>query len=131
MNNFLKLLSIALLAGYLNFSFASEKANWNFVDKKSGDSYFVDINSLKKTGNSVTYWMKVNFNKRDKAGNLSTKLLMSVNCRTRENTVREITTYDDEDARGLITLDVRVDANWEKVDRDKINLSQYNFICNR
>ncbi len=69
MNNFLKLLSIALLAGYLNSSFASEKANWNFVDKKSGDSYFVDINSLKKTGNSVTYWMKVNFNKRDKAGN--------------------------------------------------------------
>ncbi len=56
---------------------------------------------------------------------------MSVNCRTRENTVREITTYDDEDARGLITLDVRVDANWEKVDRDKINLAQYNFVCKR
>lgn len=131
MKNFLKFLTIALLAGYLNFSIASEKANWNFVDKKAGDSYFIEINSLKKTGNSVTYWMKINFNKRDKAGNLSTKLLMSVNCRTRENTVREITTYDDEDARGLITLDVRVDANWEKVDRDKINLSQYNFVCKK
>jgi hypothetical protein len=111
MKNIVKFISVVLIAGHIDFSIAYEKANWSFVDKKSGDSYFIDINSLKKTGNSVTYWMKVNFNKRDKAGNLSTKLLMSVNCRTRENTVREITTYDDEDARGLITLDVRVDAN--------------------
>lgn len=111
------------------FSFASENINWTFVDKNLEDSYFIDVKSLKKNGNSVTYWMKVNHRERNKAGNLSAKLLMSVNCRTRENTVREVIAYDDEDARGLITLNVQVKGNWEKVDRDKINLSQYNFVC--
>ncbi len=129
--NYLKLLSVTLLAGHLNFSIASDKEKWVFVVKNSENNYFVDTNSIKRNGNSVTFWKKVNLNKRDSGGSLSAKLLMTANCRTRENTVREVVTYDDEDARGLVLVNVEIKTNWEKVDRDKLNLALYNFVCKR
>lgn len=129
--NYLKLLSVALFAGYLNFSIASEREKWVFVVKNSENNYFVDTNSIKKNSNSVTFWKKVNLSKRDSGGSLSAKLLMTANCRTRENTVREVITYDDEDARGLVIVNVEIKTNWEKVDGDRLNLALYNFVCKR
>jgi len=131
MKDFLKFVSIALLAGFLNFSIASDKENWVFVDKQSDNNYFVDINSIKKNGNSVTFWKKMNLSKRDSSGSLSYKFLITVNCRTRENTVREVISYDDEDARGLVIMNVEIKTNWEKVDKSKLALSLYNFICKK
>jgi hypothetical protein len=131
MKDFLKFVSIALLAGFLNFSIASDKENWVFVDKQSDNNYFVDINSIKKNGNSVTFWKKMNLSKRDSSGSLSYKFLITVNCRTRENTVREVISYDDEDARGLVIMNVEIKTNWEKVDKNKLALSLYNFICKK
>ena len=131
MKNFLKFVSITLFAGFLNFSIASAKEKWVFVDKQSDDNYFIDVNSIKKNGNSVTFWRKMNLSKRDSSGSLSYKFLMTVNCRTRENTVREVTSYDDEDVRGLVIINVEVKTNWEKVDKNKLSLSLYNFICKK
>jgi len=131
MKNFLKFVSISLFAGCFNFSIASDKERWVFVDKQSDNNYFVDTNSIKKNGNSVTFLKKVNISKRDSGGSLSYKILMTVNCRTRENTVREVTSYDDEDVRGLVIINVEVKTNWEKVDKNKLSLSLYNFICKK
>jgi len=73
----------------------------------------------------------MNLSKRDSSGSLSYKFLITVNCRTRENTVREVISYDDEDARGLVIMNVEIKTNWEKVDKSKLALSLYNFICKK
>ncbi len=107
-------------------------SNWIFVDRTStGSSFFVDRNSIQKSGDSRTYWTLRNFTERDSVdGALSSKVQRTVNCRTREIIIRHIMLYDDLNNDGkLILSGPSANSKWEPIAPDTLNWTLMEFVC--
>lgn len=115
-------------------SFAS-KANskWGFVVISSEkDIFFIDYNSIQKSGDSVTFWVRSNFNERTMNGNLSDKVQLTINCRRQERIGRYYIFYDDINNNGRITSSSpAIEPKWEPIAPDTINWSLYEVVCKK
>ena len=123
-----KYIMILLMLAAFNVNASS---NWMFIDKNStGSSFFVDRNSIQKSGDSRTYWTLRNFAERDSDGDLSSKVQRTINCRTRELIMRHIITYDDLNNNGKLTFSgPPTNSKWEPIAPDTINWSFMEFVC--
>ena len=121
-----KLLFIVLMTPLL-----ASASNWVYVDKNSyGDAFFVDSQSTQRSGNSVTFWEKVNYGTRGKYGDLSAKLNSTINCKTREKINRYSMFYDDLDNTGkLTTSGATTSEQWEPIAPDTITEGIMKFVC--
>ncbi len=106
-------------------------ANWVRVSNSvDGDVLFVDISSIQRSGNSVTFWSKMNFGKRDSLGDLSSKTQREINCRTRELKNLYLMTYDDFDNQGRLThSDKFRDQSWTPIPPETLNDATRRFVC--
>lgn len=123
-----KYIMILLMLAAFNVNASS---NWMFIGKNSnGSSFFVDRNSIQKSGDSRTYWTLRNFAERDSDGDLSSKVQRTINCRTRELIMRHIITYDDLNNNGKLTFSgPPTNSKWEPIAPDTINWSFMEFVC--
>lgn len=91
-------------------------ASWVPLFKtNSGTHYFVDTDSIQKDGNSVTFWEKVNYGKRDPDGALSDKSQWIINCKTRESSLRYMVLYDDYDNDGRVIFNGKMSGKWNPI----------------
>ena len=100
------------------------------TDSTDGDLFFIDTNSIQKSGDSYTYWSKANFAKRED-GDLSSKTQRTINCRTRETISRYIINYDDIDNNGKITSSLTPKRGWIPIAPDSINSAFYDYLCKK
>jgi hypothetical protein len=123
-----KYILIPLMLAAFNINASS---NWTFIDKSSsGSSFFVERNSIQKSGDSRTFWTLRNFAERDSDGDLSSKVQRTINCRTREIIIRHFMTYDDLNTNGKLTFSGPADkSKWEPVAPDTINWALLEFVC--
>jgi hypothetical protein len=127
MKNFLiALLLVVVSAGvYAN-------SRWVFVDSSVDQhKFYVDLNSFQRSGDSVTFWNRVNLSNRDKDGSLSVKEQLTINCRTRELITRYLMFYDDIDNKGKLTSSFSATglSNWSPIAPDTINWMLMNVVC--
>ena len=122
-----------LLFMVLMIPLLANASNWVYVDKNSyGDTFFVDSQSTQRSGNSVTFWEKVNYGTRGKYGDLSAKLNSTINCKTREKINRYSMFYDDLDNTGkLTTSGATTSEQWEPIAPDTITEGIMKFVCKR
>ena len=107
-------------------------SQWIFItDNTVGDLFFIDANSIQKSGDSYTVWQKTNFGKRDRWGNLSSKAQKTINCRTRENTFRYLQIYDDIDNNGQLTNSIKAKDDWYPIAPDSVDWIIYKYVCNK
>ena len=106
-------------------------ANWTLVSLSTeGDKYFIDTQSITRSGDSVTFWVKKNYASRDKYGDLSAKVNETVNCRTRESNSRYMMFFDDLDNHGKQTSSFSPkDKAWEPIPPESVSESQLKFVC--
>ena len=105
-------------------------ANWVFIAKSvDGTSYFVDTQSMQKSGNSVTHWVKANYSDRDSIGNLSAKIQFTTNCARRERIMRYSFFYDDTNNQGKVISGPATNSQWIPVQPESMSESIMKFVC--
>jgi len=107
-------------------------AKWVLVEyNNDNDVFFIDSNSIQKSGDSRTVWQKVNYSKRDSHGDLSSKIQRTFNCRTRESINRHLIFYDDIDNNGQVTSSAKATLGWEPISPETANWTIYKYVCNK
>jgi len=106
-------------------------ANWiRVTNSNTGNVVFVDSLSMQRSGNSVTFWAKMNKGKRDSVGDLSSKTQAIINCMTREVKYLYLMTYDDLDNQGKLTYsDKFKDQSWEPIAPETVYDAVRRFVC--
>jgi len=123
-----------LLLIFLMFPLLTQASNWVFIGESiSNNKFFIDTQSIQRSGDSVTFWDRTNFSSRDKHGDLSYKANYTINCRTRESILRFLMTYDDLNNNGKMTGSIPADpkAIWEPIPPDSAFESEMKFVCKR
>ena len=123
------LLSSVIILSAFNI-YASSRWVYITADTNNKD-FFIDANSITQSGDSYTYWTKVNFEKRDADGDLSTKSQFTINCRTRELILRYYVFYDDIDGNGSIRISRKATGSWEPIVPESVNSAYYSYICKK
>jgi len=109
---------------------AYANSNWVFVTtSQDGAVFFIDSNSMQKSGNSITFWKMINYVQRDKYGDLSAKIQSTINCKSREDIMRYSLYYDDINNTGKLTSSGDVKDSWKPIAPDSVNWAQFQFVC--
>lgn len=126
----MKKIIILLLVLLTNLANAS---NWVLVSTTtdSSSTFFVDTQSMMINGNSVTYWVRVNLNKRDEYGNLSYKAQQTINCRTKEFLDNFHMYYEDLNNSGKLLKSFKGDNKWLPIPPDTSMENIKVFVCRR
>ena len=105
---------------------------WIYIITSSNDDvFFIEANSIQNSGDSYTYWTKVNYARRNDDGDLSMKAQYTINCRTREVTPRYFIFYDDIDHKGKTTSSSHAKSGWVPIPPNTVNWSYYSHVCNK
>ena len=105
-------------------------SNWVYLTTSvAGWDFFIDKNSMQKSGDSITYWELVNFGQRNEYGNLSAKTQHTINCRTRETIMRYLMLYDDINNTGKLTHSGGATDSWKPIAPDTLNWDKFQFTC--
>jgi hypothetical protein len=120
---------ITLLLFSASFStYASSR--WTPVSQNnSGDIFFVDENSIQISGDVMTFWYRVNFKQRDKFGNLSSKIQISINCKTRERASRFALFYEELNNNGKVTFNSVGKNQWDPIPPESTTYHMFSFVC--
>ena len=109
---------------------AYANSNWVYINtSKSDNVFFIDINSMQKSGDSITFWTLTNLGKRDQSGDLSEKTQHTINCRTREMIDRYLMAYDDINNNGKLTRSFVPKDSWRPTAPDTVQWSLFERVC--
>ncbi len=114
-------------------SLPSHAHEWyKIVSSEQGDVYYIDLKSIIRIGNIVSYWSKGNYGKPTKYGDLSSLGSYRVNCTTKESIIGLTYFYSEADNGGEKTSVVYPkNQNWQPVIPNTINASLMRFVCKR
>jgi hypothetical protein len=105
---------------------------YKIVSSEQGDVYYIDLKSIIRVGNIVSYWSKGNYGERTKYGDLSSLGSYRVNCTTKESVMGLTYFFSEADNGGEKTSMVfPKNQNWRPVIPDTINASLMRFVCKR
>lgn len=124
---------ILTFISFFIFTNAFAKSNWQFVTSNDEQRmYFVDLSSMQRSGDSVTFWSRENFAERDEYGNLSLKVQVTFNCRTREQIARFYMAYDDLNNNGKLTYSFDApNQKWRPIAPETVNWQILKVVCKR
>jgi hypothetical protein len=111
-------------------SFAQEW--YKITISEQGDVYYIDLKSVIRIGDIVSYWSKGNYGEPTKYGDLSSLGSYRVNCTTKESIIGLIYFYSETDNGGERTSVVLPkNQSWRPVTPETINASLMRFVCKR
>jgi hypothetical protein len=125
---------ILLLSSFLFILSCGE--NYVFVgrDSKTNDNLYVDKNSIKKTGEVVSTWAAINFNKSisDKKGKINSgKFKFLIDCSKGKFKIVELYTYSEDMGKGTLITNEEIpkDNDWENIYRDGFGYDVIKYVC--
>jgi hypothetical protein len=121
-----KLLFIILLFPTLSFG-----SSWYLIGANDDHDFYIDKDSIVKSGNEVNYWVKINYKKKDEYGDLSEKQNGITNCRTKEETLKYYLTYTEIDNNGKIHRSGYVPIKWTPIVPDSVGETILKFVCKK
>jgi hypothetical protein len=106
-------------------------SNWLYIGENvENESFFIEQNSIQRSGDSVTFWRRVNNAQRDSNGNYSSKVQFTVNCRTQEMIMRYLMFYDDLNNSGKLTDSFSaINPNWRPIAPDSMDSAVLRTVC--
>lgn len=125
----MKTFLLAVMSVIVSVSSYAE-SNWIYISTNiEDDVVFIDNNSFQKSGDSVTYWRRMNYKKRTASGTLSTLVQQTINCRTREIIMRYLMLYDDINNNGKLTSSFDPKDSWEPIAPGTVRWSLLEHVC--
>jgi hypothetical protein len=112
---------------------SSHAQEWyQIATSEQGDIYYIDLKSIIRIGNVVSYWSKGNYKEPTRYGDLSSLGNYRVNCTTKESMIGFTYFYSEADNSGDRTsLTLPKNQNWKPIIPDTINASLSRFACKR
>ena len=113
--------------------FSAYAEGWMISGRTPEDDLIsVDLSSAEVSGDSVTYWKKVNFAQRLEGGALSYKIRETANCKRKEYVIRYLMIYDDVDFNGqLIDEFANPKPLWEPIKANSIDARTMKLVCDK
>lgn len=107
-------------------------AEWiNIGSNRNNDRFFIDVNSIERSGDSVTYWVKVNNAARDANGSLSSKDQYIIHCQARQFAPRYLISYDELDNNGRILVARESKNSWSPIPPDTMIYLHFQLLCKK
>ncbi len=105
-------------------------AEWlDIGTNRSNDRFFIDVNSIERSGDSVTYWVKLNYAARGADGSLSSKTQYIIHCQARQFALRYIIRYDEPDNIGRILVAREDKGSWSPIPPDTVIYYHSQLLC--
>jgi len=111
-------------------------ANWVKVTQSvDGEVIFIDNQSIRRSGNAVIYWERMNNPARTKQGDLSSKSQKTINCETRDYKILYFIFYDDLNNQGNITSSFSAETlpeslrSWKPIPPESIMDTSRKYLC--
>jgi len=105
-------------------------AKWMPIGTSGGDAFFLDTDSIQTSGDSVTFWYKRNYGERDRHGDLSSKIQVSINCARRDTITRYGLFYDDTNNKGKVTSQEQSKGGqWSPIPPDSVIDEMRKWVC--
>jgi hypothetical protein len=124
--------NLIFVCGIIFSSCVFGSSQWiNIAKNNDQDTFFIDMNSLQRSGNSVTFWVRSNYGRRSPYGDLSTKSQITINCRTRDFITRWFMAWDDIDNNGKNTSSLAPKDSWTPIAPDTVSSFYYETVCRR
>jgi hypothetical protein len=123
-----------ILLAMMMIPLVANASKWVLISNTAdGGNISIDAESIRRSGDSVTYWTKSNYASRTESGVLSTKANKTINCRTGELIYRYYIFYDDLNNNGkmLQSFPESSSAKWEPIPPDTINELQMKYVCRK
>ncbi len=113
-------------------SLPSHAHEWyKIVSSEKGDVYYIDLKSIIRIGDIVSYSSKGNYGEPTRYGDLSSLGNYRVNCTTKESIIGLTYFYSEADNGGETSMVFPKNQNWRPVIPDTINASLMKFVCKR
>lgn len=132
-NMLLKKLTIVLL---INFIFTTPifAANWSSAGMDSkGVKQYIDLNSVVKKGDVVSYWSLINFTSPQSLPGglqyLSLKVAKRINCAEKQHTFSNSYAYSETWGDGDVVKTLKTDNPFELIVPESIMDTQYKLVC--
>ena len=91
------------------FSFNTYAVNWHKVGEKNGNTFYVDVDNIKKQTGFVYYWELLDL-KEPKFGTLSTISKFKADCIDKKKAMLSITSYTGQMGKYLVTNEAKYDG---------------------
>lgn len=118
------LLSLVFLLSIAGHSYA----NWLYIGASPTGDVFVDISSLKKLRNEVTFHSILNLKEKTNRGTSSMKIETTINCLNKELMDKNMMAYDEVDGKGRMIDSWKPESNWKAIEANSI---LYKLICSK
>lgn len=102
----MKRVLLGAIAALLSFPSTCTAATWVPVSSINGEAYYLDKDSITKTGVTVSYWTMLVFPPSNTTRVAVVKLQSSVNCRTKTSLGQRIIFYK-QDGQVLLDQDLK------------------------
>ena len=113
---------------------SNSNADWTYVGKNdSGDTYYVDLNSIKKTNQGyILFWELTNYLKRLKSNVLSSKIIYMLDCNLLRDKIMSDYYYDKRNAKGtIVSSSNKPDKNWDYAPPNSMQEFVSKFVCSK
>lgn len=108
-------------------------ADWMKVVSTSNEDtdIYIELNSIRKNGNSVLFWHLQDYKQKNELGDLSMKLKQEINCK--EETIKTIAlvSYSGNMGSGNVTTSGNGSGQITHIPPGTLKEEIYKFVCNK
>jgi hypothetical protein len=122
---------IILALQFFMVTTVNANSNWLYIGESiDGSNFYIEQNSMQRSGDSLTFWLRLNYAQRETNGNYSSKVQYTINCRTSEMIMRYLMFYDDLNNFGKLTASFSaINAKWKPIAPDSMDSVMLRSVC--
>ena len=127
----MRLLGIAVALVLSGISTPAWSTDWQYVATTTTNAkWYVDLDSYRRTGNAVNYWVKIDFSEDSTVPYREEKRNFRAKCAERQTKILSFVEYNaDGSVRNSQNLPDYGDTNMNNVVPDTIGESVLKFVC--
>jgi len=92
---------------------------------------YIELNSIRKNGNSVLFWHLQDYKQKNELGDLSMKLKQEINCKVETIKTIALVSYSGNMGSGNVTSSGNGSGKIKHITPDTLAQHIYKFVCSR
>ena len=124
------MIRVTLLAALTALSFGAF-ASWVEYGDTNTQIHFIDFTTIRKDGDTRTFWTMINNKKRDKDGSMSERHKQIINCKSETYAILQFTAFTQVNLGGSVTLQITHPPKWTHVPPRTAVAELMRLVCSR
>ena len=106
-------------------------AQWTQFADVENRIYYIDLGSMRKDGETRTFWILSNFKQRSQYGDMSSRMKEVINCKKETLMHLQFSAFTQTNLGGAMTADYTPDAKWNHIAPQTVNAEKMRIVCSR